>query len=440
MAHIILILGKAGKKEKAHYSVDKSLNLALNLSKVSKNLSTTNAGKNLEKTPLNSHQIFIKEGEFLNSTHCLFESFENASYTLIATRDAFEFQCELFDEFCPKSAAILRSVAPVLLDEKSEFEDIFHQILQAIKNAPQNELVILDITHGFRYQPIIASFASILGSISAEKSVQIIFAKPLDTINTRFCYVSLQRYTRISLIALALSTFLQTLSLPHLVLLDNNEPFLRSLWQFSRAIHANTLNLELLNQSLNELKLAQKSPNFDGLESILDEIETILREFESILQSDKDYEKFYKFAQLMFQKGFYLIAATYISETLGLFMLFKFENAGFINSKNAKLYDKITAVKNFISYICDKNGFVKLKSETKALFADIDLAKERTKAQIKDFEYLKDTMAQIAGFRNHLVHLSAKQNPQNTQRTLQSVLDKFKNTIFQAEFLKDFNA
>ncbi len=53
MAHIILILGKAGKK--AHYSVDKGLNLALNLSKVSKNLSTTNAGKNLEKTPLFYH-------------------------------------------------------------------------------------------------------------------------------------------------------------------------------------------------------------------------------------------------------------------------------------------------------------------------------------------------------------------------------------------------
>lgn len=440
MAHIILILGKAGAKEKAHYSVDKGLNLALNLSKVSKNLSTTNAGKNLEKAPLNSHQNFIKEGEFLNSTHCLLESFENASCTLIATRDAFEFQCELFDKHCSKIAAILRRVAPVLLDEKSEFEDIFHQILQAIKNAPQNELVILDITHGFRYQPIIASFASILGSISAEKSVQIIFAKPLDTTNKRFCYVSLQRYTQISLIALALSTFLQTLSLPNLALLDNNEPFLRSLWQFSRAIHANTPNLELLNQSLNELKLAQKSPNFDGLESILDEIETILREFESILQSDEDYEKFYKFAQLMFQKGFYLIAATYISEALGLFMLFKFENAGFINSKNAKLYDKITAVKNFISYICDKNGFVKLKSETKALFADIDLAKEHTKAQIKDFEYLEDTRKQIAGFRNHLVHLSTKQNPQSTQRTLQSVLDKFKNTIFQAEFLKDFNA
>lgn len=41
VAHIILILGKAGAN-KAHYSVDKGLNLALNLSKVSKNLSTTN--------------------------------------------------------------------------------------------------------------------------------------------------------------------------------------------------------------------------------------------------------------------------------------------------------------------------------------------------------------------------------------------------------------
>lgn len=46
MAHIILILGKAGKK--AHYSVDKGLNLTLNLSKVSKNLSTTNLERRLK--------------------------------------------------------------------------------------------------------------------------------------------------------------------------------------------------------------------------------------------------------------------------------------------------------------------------------------------------------------------------------------------------------
>ena len=46
VAHIILILGKAGKK--AHYSVDKGLNLALNLSKVSKNLSTTNLERRLK--------------------------------------------------------------------------------------------------------------------------------------------------------------------------------------------------------------------------------------------------------------------------------------------------------------------------------------------------------------------------------------------------------
>lgn len=67
VAHIILILGKAGAKEKAHYSVDKGLNLALNsnLNKVSKNLSTANAGKNSAQMPLNSHQNFIKEGEFL---------------------------------------------------------------------------------------------------------------------------------------------------------------------------------------------------------------------------------------------------------------------------------------------------------------------------------------------------------------------------------------
>lgn len=57
MAHIILILGKAGEKEKAHYSVDKGLNLALNanLNKISKNFSTANAGKNSAQMPLFCH-------------------------------------------------------------------------------------------------------------------------------------------------------------------------------------------------------------------------------------------------------------------------------------------------------------------------------------------------------------------------------------------------
>ena len=429
---IITILGKSGRDENkkpttAHYSKDESLELPL------------------------------KTGEFLNSTHCLFESFEDASLTLIATQEAFEFQQRLFAQASPKSAERLSYCDFKPLSSENEFEEIFHQILEAIKKVPKDEKIILDITHGFRHQPIIASFASVLGQINFKKSVQIIFAKSTDskhssTANTdstnanttdtknsntqNFCYVSLQRYAEISLISLALNSFVSTLTLPELPL-NPKKNLLRKLETLCATLHANTPNLRHLNEALTALDEAKNSPSFKGLDNILAKTEQLLGNLKRILSREKECEKFRDFAEFMFEMGFYLIAATYISEGLGHFMLEKFKNAGLLKNNNADLYDKIQAAKDLVYCLCTPNK--QTKKETKECLK-VEQARQRVTETRKmgDFQRMKSAMADISRLRNALVHLNSnQQNMQAIRTELLTILNTFKG-FFAPNFLQGF--
>ena len=437
---IITILGKSGRDKNsnepttAHYSKDESLELPL------------------------------KTGEFLNSTHCLFESFEDASLTLIATQEAFEFQQRLFTQASPKSAERLNHCDFKPLSSENEFEEIFHQILEAIKKVPKDKKIILDITHGFRHQPIIASFASVLGQINFKKSVQIIFAKSTDskhsstanisnestnadstnanTTDTKnsntqnFCYVSLQRYAEISLISLALNSFVSTLTLPELPL-NPKKNLLRKLETLCAALHANTPNLRHLNEALTALDEAKNSPSFKGLDNILAKTEQLLSNLKRILSREKECEKFRDFAEFMFEMGFYLIAATYISEGLGHFMLEKFKNAGLLKNNNADLYDKIQAAKDLVYCLCTPNKQV--KKETKECLK-VEQARQRVTETRKmgDFQRMKSAMADISRLRNALVHLNSnQQNMQAIRTELLTILNTFKG-FFAPNFLQGF--
>ena len=478
----------------------------------------------------------MKEGEFLNSTHCLFESaklFENlenadsktqnsaqnpksanfntpktaensklkiqnsaqtpensapqkVAYKVITTQKALDFQRKLFAECAPQSAAILKQAECAILKDDSEIDEIFQQILSTIEQADKGEQIVLDITHGFRHQPIIASFASVLGGINAQKSVQIIYAKAADnknsgianadsnnadftntdgknsygtnadgknsaTTNTdgddnahakndtpkaHFCYVSLQKYAQISLISLALNSFLKTLTLPELPI-NPKKALLRRLEELCAALHANAINSRILDEALSALAEAKKSQTFSGLDNILDKIEQLLGRMRQILSQPKECEKFRDFAEFMFEKGFYLIAATYISEGLGHFMLEKFKNAGLLKNANAELYDKIQAAKDLVYCLCTPNK--QARKETKDCLK-VEQARQRLTQTRKmgDFQRMKSAMADISSLRNALVHLSLKQqNVAAVRVKLLTILNTFKG-FFSQNFLQGF--
>lgn len=420
--HIIAILGKAGAKDKfASYSKDSDLKLSE-----------------------------LKSGDFHNSTHCLIESFgKSATYTFLGTSDSIEFQQNIFANL-PQCKAIFETNKPIVLGD-NELESIFHQILESIKSAKENN-IILDITHGFRHQPIIASFASTLGQINTKKSIILLFAKELKP-REKYQYISLEKYSQISLIALSLQTFVQTLSVPDMGL---KEPFITALSEFSKSLHANAFNeiFTNLDKTKSALQNAKNSDRFKGLDNILSEVEFILSIFDDIKTTKENYKKYYKFARLMCNKRYYLISATYISEAILLYALEGFKHKGFIEKNNRENIDSshyhiTSAIQSFVflcqmqtddekykqkkSQIYKKCRFYFSEDEFDALESDI------RENKMQEILCLQDFITRIKNIRNDLVHINANKdnNISAIPNQMQILLKDFKEKCLDKNFLKN---
>lgn len=373
--HIIAILGLAGKNREG-------------------SLTKSTYSKDSEDSDLKISEL--ANGEFINSTHCLMESFgENATYTFLGTSDSIEFQQNIFVNL-PQCKAIFDKYPPV---ESSDIGDIFHQILESIKTAKENN-IILDITHGFRHQPIIASFASTLGQINTKKSITLLFAKEIEQ-GKEYQYISLEKYSQISLIALSLQTFVQTLSVPNMGL---KEPFIIALSEFSKSLHANDFNhiFANLDKTSDELQKAKNNAEFKGLENILDEVEKILSDFVDIKNTQKDYQKHYKIAKIMHEKGYYLIVATYIYEAIALYIIDDLSGQNLICKRGFSEYELTNAVRFYVLTDTKPND----TKNGKNVFADFtEIQTYRQNNQAK-FESWKNLIGQIKTFRNDLAHIS----------------------------------
>lgn len=396
--HIIAILGLAGKNR------DGSLTK-----------STYSNGSDLKDSEL-------KNGEFLNSTHCLIESFgENATYTFLGTSDSIAFQKNIFVNL-PQCKAIFDKYPPKVLGD-SEIQSVFHQILESIKSTHENN-IILDITHGFRHQPIIASFASTLGQINTKKSITLLFAKEIEQ-GKKYQYISLEKYSQISLIALSLQTFVQTLSVPQNIVDKKEYPFIDTLTRFSNALHANAFAqiFGQLNEAKNELQKIKNSVRFGGLEKILDEVERILEAFETIKNIKEQYKQYYEISRFMNEKGYYLIAITYIKEAIPLYVSDKLKD--FIK-RNVRPYDKSKAIEEMI----------KGNPLDRAVFDDVDYLDKKLKKQ--NFDGLKMMIENISKIRNDLAHINPKPKElTEIKKSLNSTLEDFKNKCLIQDCLKN---
>lgn len=394
--HIIAILGLAGKNRdgnltKSNYSKDDDL-------KISE----------------------LKNGEFINSTHCLIESFgEGATYKFLGTSESINHHKDIFANL-PQCKAIFETYPPV---ESSDIEDIFHQILESIKSAKENN-IILDITHGFRHQPIIASFASTLGQINTKKSITLLFAKEKEQ-GKIYQYISLEKYSQISLIALSLQTFVQTLSVPQNIVDKKEYPFIDTLTRFSNALHANAFAqiFGQLNNAKNELQKIKNSVRFGGLEKILDEVEDILNRFEKIKNIKEQYKQYYEISRFMNEKGYYLIAITYIKEAIPLYVSDKLKD---FTKRNVRPYDKSKAIEEMI----------KGNPLDRAVFDDVDYLDKKLKKQ--NFDGLKMMIENISKIRNDLAHINPKPKElTEIKKSLNSTLEDFKNKCLIQDCLKN---
>lgn len=390
----------------------------------------------------------LKSGEFYNSTHCLLESFKDCEFSFIATQKAFENNAEFLSEFAP----IFERFAPKNFLDEDEFDKVFAQILDSIKSSKCKN-IILDITHGFRSQSIIAAFASILSGINTRKNIQIIFAKEIEP-RKKYRYVALNNYVEISPIAIALNSFLHRLNMPEIYVQDE---FINALENFSRALHSNARKQmkRHLEKCLKTYESAKEK--YAPLAEILEGIKAILDDFQSAASDTPD--SYYKIARIMHEKEYFLISATYISEAMGLYLLSIFREKNLMqyienniekrNRQKITDYDRVHTIKEFIRTIANsQNKYKTPQKHTKdgatqnkgRIFKNCEPLIERAKQQGGNFFRFDESIAYpINVVRNKFAHINNKDTSDidDIKRELEEILCSFDKLCITENILRN---
>ena len=383
------------------------------------------AGMNREKTETTTAYYdcdVLKKysGEYHNATDMLLKNY-NDSFYFLGTQKAINFQKELL-----KYNADRVEFIPI---EDNSLDDIFEKVFTLISKAKDTEKVILDITHGFRHQPISAIFSATLHKFLNDSKLDIIFAKQVKEF-VSYEYINLTEYVDMTQLSLMLTGFIRTLNFVNTVNVENLNTL--AFEKFSKALLSNDFNgieSAYLNLSAT-LKIAKKNKKFDHLKELFEKVEETLKIFETFNIKDID-EKYMVLANLMFNKNYYLIAITYLFEAIRNYCTSSFHRKQIINNYAWNQFDIYGLNSDVMSTITQKEfgekyrptyydkNFPNLYNNNKDAFEKI----------AKEYKKLKD-------LRNNLTHINHKKTQDNIKGELYSLL-KNMNRLMEDDILKE---
>jgi len=383
---IISILGKAGKDKEE---------------------------KNLVTAYYNASKIEKESGNYYNSADFLLENYPNEKFFFLSTKEAKRYQDGLID--------LNQSNIEVKIIEDNSLEDIYENVFEAI-NRNINQEIILDVTHGFRHQPISAIFASILNKfLNKDVKLKIIFAKQIEAFK-KYEYIYLDNYIDITQLSLLLIGFIRTLNFVNTVEVEGLNTL--AFEKFSKALLSNDFTkLESSYKNLiATITQAKNNPKFDHLKNLFESVEEVLKQFEDFGKK-KIYEKYLILAELMFSKGYYLLSLTYLFEAIRLYCSYSFYNNNLIFKNYWKKTDMYKINSQVMSFITQKtyNNYRQVHYDK----SYPNLYNENEKV----FKHISDTYVKLRDIRNTLTHISSEKNNIDIKSSLKELLGNIKNII-----------
>jgi len=255
-----------------------------------------------------------KSGSFSNSLDMLLQNYPNQEGYFIGTKIAIEFQKQLL-KFKKQKHHFIEV-------EDDSLDDIFEKILELLQK--ENGETILDITHGFRHQPIMAIFASTLSQFLERKNLKIIFAKEVEMFK-EYTYIYLDEYIEITQISLLLTGFIRTLNF---IPVENMKLLNNKLFEdFSKSLLSNDMigvekHYLLLKD---ELRRLEKNEEFKHIENLLIKVKDELRPLD-MLAFFEPYQKYILLSKITVEKNYIIVGYAYIFESLREYCSYKFEH------------------------------------------------------------------------------------------------------------------
>jgi CRISPR-associated DxTHG motif protein len=360
----------------------------------------------------------IKVGDYENMLPLLYDSYKDTpdiSIIPIYTVEALKAQQELIPDFSLKDAGFE-------IDEEN-FDAIFYTINQILADEKYDEFIV-DITHGFRHLPILATVSMIINNFqNASRISHILFAKEIEKYK-KYEIIDLKNYLEIANISFVLNTFDDNYTVANHIKSKKYNTLIIALNDFSNDIMA--LNLSNLNES--------SLPNLiQELDKIQDgSIKTMAQELKKNLLVDfvfeeKRYLTFYKISKNLLEKNYILPSLSLLYESIRIYL------------KTAIKQDYPMIVQKIEKYFDDDlykiGDFFKNLGKEKQTFNDLKeggLQKIITEQEYKKlqerFPHRMSTpalMKEIMNTRNDLSHANSKEKFSTIKQNASDLVNRF---------------
>ena len=396
----------------------------------------------------------LKKQRYTNMLPLLIDNFGEQNIMPIFTKDAKDTNIEVlkkeFDiEYCE-----------FFKDENFiDGDKDFYKILRIINDVTSdNEEYIIDLTHGFRHIPILATISLISQSLNnTDKIKHIFFAKEIK-FQEDYEIIDLKEYLELANMSYMLETFDKNYTVSFVAAFKNEdfENLRGELTKFSNDILANSLKalenrFDIVLQYIENIKKNEQIFTFKAsLDKIKEHIEDLKR-----ISRKKDFQKLYEIAKVLNKKGYLLNAITLLFEGIGYYCVRGLENfdpkveAYVKEFKNSKFFDSyiltnqsrtlVKTKKDRNSYLFGiekaQTNFGLSEKEVREYLSDIKNLICDKLERIPNIENFRNFIFDAEGLRNNLAHGNSSDEIENTKLKFKQLLDEYKKFCIDDDIL-----
>lgn len=396
----------------------------------------------------------LKKQRYTNMLPLLIDNFGVQNIVPIFTEDARDNQIKVLEkEFKTSHIEIFNNKNFIRGDTD------FYEILRIINEATnEDNEYIIDLTHGFRHIPILATISLISQSLSDTNKIKhIFFAK--EIINQKeYEIIDLKEYLELANMSYMLETFDKNYTVSFVAAFENEdfENLRGELTKFSNDILANSLKalenrFDVVLQYIENIKKNEQIFTFrTSLDKIKEHIENLKQ-----ISTKIDYQKLYEMAKVLNKKGYLLNAITLLFEGIGYYCVSglekispkveayvrEFKNSGFFDS-----YDLTNQSRNLVkigremkSYLFGtekaQTHFGLSEKKAKEYLGDIKNSICNKLERIPDIEEFKNFIIAAEKLRNNLAHGNSSDEIANTKLNFKRLLEDYKKFCVKDDIL-----
>lgn len=332
-----------------------------------------------------------------SATECLLKEFNNNNFefTLYGTEKSILMQKPIYGALTPKE-----------FDQK-EYSKFLGDLINDLKsdfNSNKYKKIIVDITHGFRDNTILAIFAGLIQTnINKDFKINFIVAKEIVPFQ-EYEFISLDEYIENMVMSNVLSTFKQCLKVPDYNL--DNSLYL-ALKGFSDALFKN--QIQDINKNLKNLFYYDRNPiqSLANLQTLIDEIMQELKGLNNVNIKSAGNGKikpkrafYYELAVLYKKHDYFLNCVQFLLESIYLHIFNEFKQQ-LNRTENEYCYSEYKVIRDFLLSFEETKPNVNQNNHKYTKYKDL------YPDDIKLFNSLINLAREIADLRHRMSHCDA---------------------------------